>query len=74
MNTQIREYVEEMGVVICTRAEVDRTVAEQKLPPEVGDRLVVFALYEGGYNSTAVDLADIIAWVKENKPEMLPKS
>jgi len=26
---------------------------------------------EGGYNCTAVDLGDVIKWLKENKPELL---
>ncbi len=28
-------------------------------------------LNEGGHNGTAVDLLDVIAWVKANRPELL---
>lgn len=34
-------------------------------------RLCVLARNEGGYNSTAVDLLDLIQWLRENKPELL---
>lgn len=35
------------------------------------DRLTISALDEYGYNGTAVDLLDVIAWVKANRPELL---
>ena len=60
----IREYAEGMDVVI--RKDDDTT--------RHGDgstRYVVHALNEGGYNCTDVDLKDIIAYVKENLPELL---
>lgn len=34
-------------------------------------RWVIEAYNEGGYNSTQVDLLDVIAWVRENRPELL---
>ena len=36
-----------------------------------GDRLVVLAVNEGGQNSTAVDLLDLIEWLKKNRQELL---
>jgi hypothetical protein len=35
------------------------------------DRWVIIAYNEGGYNSTEVDLIDVIDWVKGNIPEIL---
>lgn len=32
-------------------------------------RLCVMA--DGGYNSTAVDLLDLIQWLRENRPELI---
>ena len=43
---------------------------EVKLGVEDG-RPVLVAINEGGYNSTAVDLVDVIAWVRANRPELL---
>jgi hypothetical protein len=51
----VREYSEEMRV----RLDI------------VGDRLVIYALNECGFNSTKVDLLDVLAWVKANRPELL---
>lgn len=34
-------------------------------------RFVVRAFNEGGYNCTDVDVLDLIAWIKANKPEWL---
>jgi hypothetical protein len=55
IKTGIREYAEEESVYI----------------KEIGERTVIVAYNEGGYNSTAVDLVDVIEWVKENRPELL---
>lgn len=54
--TEIREYCESLIV------EVD-----------VGDdgRLVVRAFNESGYNSTEVDLLDVLEWVRQHRPELL---
>jgi hypothetical protein len=35
------------------------------------DRPAILAFNESGYNSTAVDVLDLIAWLKKNKPELL---
>lgn len=42
-----------------------------ELHEEENGRLAIFALNEGGYNVTSVDLIDLIQWVKRNKPELL---
>lgn len=36
-------------------------------------RLVVVAWNEGGHNSTAVDLEQLLEWVATNKPEVYSK-
>ena len=51
----VREYAEDFDVEL----------------REYEGRLVIAALNEGGCNGTDVDLLDLIAWVKENKPELL---
>ena len=53
----VREYVEENPV------EIDIE--------ESNGRLVIVAFNEAKYNSTVVDLLDLIAWLKANKPELL---
>ncbi len=39
--------------------------------PEKGQRWLIRTSTENGYNHTVVDLLDVIAWVKQNKPELL---
>jgi hypothetical protein len=34
-------------------------------------RLVVNALNEAGHNCTAVDLLELLAWVKANRPDLM---
>lgn len=34
-------------------------------------RLAVQARNEGGFNTTAIDLMELLAWVKANRPELL---
>jgi hypothetical protein len=34
-------------------------------------RLVIEAINQEGYDSTSVDLLDVIAWVRENRPDLL---
>lgn len=34
-------------------------------------RLCVVAINEGGYNSTWVDLLDLIAWLRAHRPDLL---
>jgi hypothetical protein len=36
-----------------------------------GDRFVVVATNEGSNNSTAIDLLDLLEWVRANRPELL---
>ena len=36
---------------------------------ENDNRTVIVAYNEAGYNSTEVDLLDVIEWVKNNRPE-----
>ena len=61
-DTEIREYTGELGVQIGV---------EDDLPSTGRQRLVVRAWNEDGHNSTLVDLRDLIAWVKANRPELL---
>lgn len=50
----VREYAEEMPVELVTTK----------------NRLAVKAFNEAGYNCTEVDLLDLLAWVKANRPEV----
>lgn len=34
-------------------------------------RLAVLAINQGGFDGTSVDLLQLIAWVRENMPELL---
>ena len=40
-------------------------------PNEGAGRLVVKALNEAGYNCTEVDLLELLAWVKANRPDLM---
>jgi hypothetical protein len=41
-----------------------------KLTYSQSGRPCILALNEGGYNSTSVDLLDLLSWVKHYKPEL----
>ena len=41
---------------------------------EDNGRLTIVATNEGGYNSTSVDLLDLISWIKENIPDLLTET
>lgn len=51
----VREYAEGMDVQL----------------REENGRLVVHALNEAGHNCTMVDLLELTAWLKANRPELL---
>lgn len=34
-------------------------------------RLVVVALNQGGFDNTAIDLLELISWMKDNRPDLL---
>ncbi len=34
-------------------------------------RLVIKAINEGGYNSTQIDVLELIQWLKDNRPDLL---
>ena len=53
----VREHYEKMEVFL----ELD----------EDSSREVIVAFNECGYNATAIDLLDLVAWLKKNKPELL---
>lgn len=55
----MREYTE--GYEVCLVEQVP------------GGRLVVKATNEGRYDSTAVDLVDLLNWLAGNRPELLPE-
>jgi hypothetical protein len=65
----VREYCEEMDVEIRATTGMYRIGLPDESCPGYG-RLVVKALNEGGYNSTEVDLLELLAWVKKNMPDV----
>jgi hypothetical protein len=61
----VREYAEEMPVHLF----VD-TRPNEKYWKGSG-RVVLKAYNEAGFNHVMVDLLDVIAWLKKNRPELL---
>lgn len=51
----VREDAEHMGVDLV----------------KIRDRFFIKASNEAGHNCTLVDLADLIAWLKANRPELI---
>ena len=56
----VREYEEEDDVLI--------------KPQQGGSRLCVYAFVQRGTVATAVDLMDLLAWIKKNKPELIEQA
>jgi len=60
----VQEYCEEMSVKLIQRID--------ELEDGIGNgRWVIKALNEGGYNSTEVDVLQMIDWLKKNRPDLL---
>lgn len=65
----------------CGRRTVDKvmfgvTEYEEGLEVELtyeNDRPVILAVNEGGYCATRVDLIQLLEWVRDNMPELMPK-
>ena len=52
------------------------TEYEEELEVELtyeNDRPVILAVNEGGYCATRVDLIQLLEWVRDNIPELMPK-
>ena len=66
----VAEYCEGMSVELSeTGGWCESGVPEDKWPGR--GRLVIRAKNEGGHNSTEVDLLQLIAWLKTNRPDLL---
>ncbi len=69
----VREHGEGYPVELCrswvTVPEQDRAKTGSSMM-QTG-RWCIYASNEGDHNSTAVDLFDLLAWIKANKPELL---
>lgn len=63
----VREYAEGYGVEL---VETNGYYQENGEYRDAG-RLAVRAFNEAGHNFTEVDLLDLIAWLKANRPELL---
>ena len=64
----VREYGEGMPVRL---AQTMGLYVAKGAPRDGAGRIVIVAYNEGGYSCTEVDLLDVIAWVKQNRPELL---
>lgn len=53
----VREYAEEMAVHLVKAADEDRWVIK--------------AWNEAGYNSTEVDLFDLLYWLRKHRPDLM---
>ena len=77
IDNNIKEYEEEMHVEI-TQLDPERgerlkgVISEDSYRAHIDKRWVVVAYNEGGYNGTAVDLVELLTYVKENMPEIWP--
>ena len=73
--TDIREYNEGYTPLILPVREFAGDPESYRYmsnhPENNPDHLVIVAFNEGNHNSTAIDLHDVIRWVKANRPEML---
>jgi len=73
METEIREYNEEMEVEVGF-LKLDESIKPYESGRDIlrkTGRWIIMAKNEEGRNYTEVDLLDLIDWVKKNKPELL---
>lgn len=66
----VKEYHEEYPVVLrLGKKHRDGMENIYKFNPE--NRWLIVAENEGGYNSTAIDLCELIEWLKKHRPDLL---
>ncbi len=70
----IREYGSRLKVDV--KEEIISSHTQRAFPElvEGETRLVVQAFNAGGWDSTSVDLLDVLAWVQKNRPELLEET
>lgn len=39
-----------------------------------GDRPVITAINEGGFNSTSVDVIELLTWIVKNRPDLIDEA
>ncbi len=66
----VQEYVEEHDVVLCQTEGMSNMPFSEEERKGYG-RWVVKGVNEGGFNSTEIDLLQLIAWLRKNRPEFL---
>jgi hypothetical protein len=64
----VTEYAEGYGVRL---VETTGTYGGLGKPHEGAGRLAIKALNEAGHNCTEVDLLELLAWVKANRPDLM---
>jgi hypothetical protein len=45
-----------------------------RLQLEDNGRLIVSAYNEGGFNGTSIDLLELLAWLGDNRPDLIGKA
>lgn len=66
----VTEYCEDMPVELAeTTGRYVYGIPEEEWPGR--GRIVILAKNEGGHNSTEVDLLELIAWLRANRPDLL---
>lgn len=68
--TGVREYAEGYDVEL-VELPMTATFGSPVSARPGGGRLVVRAWNEGHYNLTEIDLLDLVAWMKANRPDLL---
>ncbi|MFM7011996.1 MAG: hypothetical protein ACKO0Z_22145 [Betaproteobacteria bacterium] len=61
----VSEYCECYPVYIDTVKGNDYSLGENE------ERMVLCATNQGGFDGVAIDLLELVAWLKKNKPELL---
>ena len=64
----VTEYAERLDVRLVRTTGTYMGIGKER--PGAG-RLVIEALNDGGYNCTKVDLLQLLAWVKANRPDLM---
>lgn len=64
----VTEYTEGYGVRLVETSGAYVGIGKER---EGAGRLVIQALNEAGHNCTEVDLLQLLAWVKANRPDLM---
>lgn len=68
------KVIEMHGVTEYAEGYIVKLGIEEAKNTKRGDRPVITAINEGGFNSTSVDVIELLAWILEHRPDLIDEA